>query len=410
MGVNLINDTSIYSSLDDSLATLTDSEFVNQVITWHCHQQKGYKFIPPLNSPLPLHDYNEDSFFPTKLTPPSDYISIHNHKIFLVADGHAGHEAPLFFINGLATKLLALLNSNNWNFSIKSHQSQLISLITDIYQSLDDEYTLIKTLEYQEWCRQGSVGKKPMDDGCTMIVNIIQPGWVLNCNVGDSRTLIAKPSSYSKKWSPVFSSIDHNMMHPDKVFDIHNNGGLFLDGSGKIVLHVNVQHPNERGSRQYTELCNSRIFRPLSAHISDVGCSHRRTLNLTATLGDLLFKIKPPVLSCKPDITFIELDPTEHILIMATDGLWDHLKAPNTQTQNTQVLDKTISMINELTDLSLDDKSMCSDSSLPSSFEEALSVVCASLVDREGDTGNGLFADGLNRYDDATVMIIHLDV
>jgi hypothetical protein len=44
-------------------------------------------------------------------------------------------------------------------------------------------------------------------------------------------------------------------------------------------------------------------------------------------MGDLLFKVAPAVLSPVPDISFIEiLKGWEYVGVLATDGVWDHLK------------------------------------------------------------------------------------
>lgn len=252
-----------------------------QDIVWSCAQFKGYSYAGQgSRERLPLHEYNEDAYSPNKKG--EEIISIHGDRLFFLGDGHAGSEAPVFFITGLSQRLLQLLDSMKFDFSLEHHQHILKEEIMKIYLELDEEYTSIKTLEYQHWVIEGSpADQRPMDDGCTMICNIIQAGWILNLNVGDSRTVLAKPSLYTKEWTACFSSEDHNMTHPGKVASIQGNGGKFLDSTGTTILNVKVVSPEERDGRPYFELGNSRIFRPRSPEIKAVGCSHRRTLNLS---------------------------------------------------------------------------------------------------------------------------------
>jgi len=59
-----------------------------------------------------------------------------------------------------------------------------------------------------------------------------------------------------------------------------------------------------------------------------------RTLNMGATMGDLLFKIEPAVLSNEPDVTFNKLNSNkDYLLVIATDGVWDYLKYDYSVTQ-----------------------------------------------------------------------------
>ena len=428
--------------------------------------------------------------------------SLHGDVLFLMADGHAGHEAPIFFIKRISQAVLSLLNERRWNFGDKESNAMLQERITLIYSEWDDEYTRVKITEYQEWVKYGSdPSLRPCDDGCTMILNIIQPrtGWLLNCNVGDSRTVLAKSnyhnhhstppnsvtSNYSNsdacdddeiedddddtfsndyddhcdmlcypkdQWDIIFASIDHNMTNPYKVYSIHQNGGKFLDSTGSIFLYPTIEHPFKRIAKGgYPELSNSRLFRPLSDVVRGVGCSHRRTLNLSGTLGDLLFKIHPPVLVSTPDFSFIKLKPgKDHLLVIATDGIWDHLSVGDFMRQNDMVMEKVTELMSdyrnwkgEKTDAT-EKYDMELSSSLKSSSSEAtmsslgtssisekkreiptkaprlsmtrsiLEQICMKMVNREPREGDEdgldlLYSKNLMRYDDATMMLVHIE-
>jgi serine/threonine protein phosphatase PrpC len=394
----------------DTLSPMHENPCPFNNITWTCSQRKGYKFKPDnLKEPLPLHAEIEDKYFPSKDTDPSEWISVYGDRIFMIADGHAGHHAPSWFIKGLAKHILEIFNSKYWDFSISSQRSELMNLITAVFADLDDQYTEIKTKEFQKWVKDGGeMKKRPSDDGCTMVVNIVREGWVLNCNVGDSRTVLAQPSLSKTDWIPCFASTDHDMTHPQKVVDILLRGGKFINSSANTFL--NVKLPKDGNTRVFHELSEARIFRPMSEEVLEVGCSHRRTLNLTATLGDLLFKIEPPILSSAPDFSFIKLEKTEHLLIMATDGLWDHMVPETHALQNEMMVEKVTSMLsNTLENLFLDSNSESSNQTASgTSLSAALDAVCESFMERE-HVHDTLFLKNMIRYDDITMMIVHLD-
>ncbi|KAK5669717.1 hypothetical protein QVD99_004104 [Batrachochytrium dendrobatidis] len=354
-------------------------------LTWSVAAQEGYRISNPYTrAQTKLHDHIEDVHFPAMADQPlpftydnetGDYprlarslMASNGAKVFIIADGHGGAAAPRFFASRLAHDLLLLLDSREWDLSELDHRSSLSSDICAIFKLLDVEYASMKVAEYRAWMDAGMMPhNKPLDDGCTMVVNIVMTEWIVNCNVGDSRTVIGAKfpwlahgnnsnleqgkvnpaanensnGSGTSQWIQLFASDDHNMMHPEKVARIHGNGGKFLDPQGTSFMSVDIQPVSIRGMKPYTELNGSRIFRPLSSSIRAVGCSHRRTLNLTATMGDLLFKIEPAILSSLPDIRFIKLEPgMDYVLVAATDGVWDHMCIQYPPAaQNDKVLD-----------------------------------------------------------------------
>lgn len=102
------------------------------------------------------------------------------------------------------------------------------------------------------------------------------------------------------------------MSHPAKAHDIRMRGGKFLNPFTTTLMNVET---TARRTMEYVELQHARLFRPISRAVQNVGCSHRRTLNLTGTMGDLLFKIEPAVLTAMPDVTFVDL-PTDVDVLM----------------------------------------------------------------------------------------------
>ena len=385
-----------------TLTELTDNEKPQFTVNWSVKQKRGFKYVDSVQTDS--HSEMEDKYFPTEFTPRNEFCSLNGDQLFIIADGHAGHKAASWFIERISKGVMKLLNVKCWSFESCSDRSQLTNGISDLFQRLDREYTVLKTRQFQRWKSNGSLPtERPDDDGCTMVLNIVRPGWVLNCNLGDSRTVIACPSISQKEWIPHFSSADHNMTHPQKIRNIIERGGSFINPIALKRIEVPIKTPG----REYRELANARLCRIHSDEIANVGCSHRRTLNLTATLGDLLFKIEPAIISSVPDFSFIKLHNSESILIMATDGLWDHLTAHKAVVQNETIVEKVTQKISSVMEQSFLDESTL-DSTTSNGILGALNQVCEDLVERENRI-DSLFLENQIRYDDITVMIIHLD-
>ena len=259
-----------------------------------------------------------------------------------------------------------------------------------------------------------------------MVVNILHQGYLINCNTGDSRTVLGGRSLAGamkhEKWQIIYSSTDHNTTHPEKVWHIHTHGGLFLNSNGTYVSSPIVYQDS---NSPYFTLAGARVYRPTSEVVQTSGLSNRRTINLTATMGDLLFKLDPPVMTAIPDIQFIPLLPDyEYILMACTDGVWDHLRVhgSKTQVQNQMVLDYVTHVLDgeyedlwlqeerELTGTPFDGEPTCPLSGpYTSQFGSRLAEAASMLVHRELPImGGSIFWTQMVRYDDATAQLVHL--
>ncbi|KAI8913889.1 phosphatase 2C-like domain-containing protein [Powellomyces hirtus] len=318
-------------------------------VTWAVSTEKGYKYTFGKNR-LPIHPEMEDVHWPTTEADGQvlgEHSTRDGTRLFVLADGHGGVEAPRFFVNGAMRAVTSLLESQQWDFGVQEHQNLFRAQVHTAFQILDASYSSKKVEEYRKWIDAGGgvegataavVGeKKPVDDGCTLIVNVVANGWIVNMNVGDSRTVVGVKQEYVG-WEPVFHSSDHNMTHSAKIHHIQRTGGQFIYPYGTLKA-VNLPLTSEPPAQPYTQLAGKRIYRPPTPQIRAVGVSHRRTLNLSATMGDLLFKVEPAVISCLPDVEFIPVHPDqEYVLVVATDGVWDHMRVPHTDLQNQMVI------------------------------------------------------------------------
>ncbi|KAJ3012087.1 UNVERIFIED_CONTAM: hypothetical protein HDU68_001386, partial [Siphonaria sp. JEL0065] len=302
---------------------------------------------------------NETLSRPVKKAKPN-HPSTEPSRLFILADGHGGILASKFFVPRTKAVLTDLLKSQSWDFSVPQDRLEFETKACEAFRVIDAEYCAIQVSRYRTWVDGGSNPQdRPDDDGCALVAVVVHAGWLVNMNVGDSRMTLhsrlrqPRPQQQSSEtlnsntnnsstphqqepWTPVFTSNDHNMTHPGKVYSIYTAGGHFMSPSHTLIP-MNPQHPSVRKDAPYHELTNARIYRHASPNVKSVGVSHRRTLNLTGTMGDLLFKIEPAVLSPVPDVSFIELDKRwEYVMVLATDGIWDHLM-DNSGDAETQV-------------------------------------------------------------------------
>ena len=306
----------------------------------------------------------------------------------------------------------------------------------------------MKLAEYAEFMESKGRGTKPHDDGCTLVVNLFIDGWLINANVGDSRTVVgalldkssefetpAKPTTFYEKYNSkkpiqlvknedeeesassqslpptpdftvshqtakmnlLFASSDHNMTHPRTTYYLQEHGGTFMLNTPPAPKFYRVDSPQARNWRPYSELIGTRVFRPKSGALIQAGVPHTRTLNLTSTMGDLLFKVAPAVMTSTPDVRFIKFDKgVDYVVFCGSDGVWDHLKEQTTQErQNLGVLEAIHDMLKETPEVS----------------EVHLREICQEVIRRENQDpwilGRELYMKGFTRYDDASGQLLY---
>lgn len=376
--------------------------FLHDITATVSHEQ-GYKYIN--ENRIQLHNSMEDVSW--------NGSSTNGSQIFILADGHGGAGAAEYFVRVLSEAVLELIESKTFDLALEKDRTELLLDLTNIFIQADNDYTLLKYDQFIEWSPEDTTLKKPDDDGCTLVLNIIMNGHLINANIGDSRTILMAQEGEESRI--VFSSVDHNTTNPTKIVEIVQNGGNFVSQRGQI-LTVSQNDLNQ----DLSQLIHARIYRSPSLLSVNIGLSHRRTLNLTGSMGDIHFKLDPPVLSSVPDVSIMELDSNlEYILIAATDGVWDHLRsAPNLQRQNDTVKDLVSSALKGHYDDIITDKMTLPtpETSIDSceKFDntlilERLKYAANSLVKRENDDQTlDLFYDCLTRYDDATAQIIYM--
>lgn len=394
----------------------------NRDIKWSVATERGYE-KGPNNTRKPIHNYMEDFHFPTL---DDKNAAVHTHPvsglpvyIWLLADGHGGHEAPQFFIREMRIAMEEVVDFHDWNWEKKEECQLFERFIKDKYKEVDKKFCDMKTEQFKAWKAGGFKGEKPLDDGCTFIVNIIYKNMHINCNVGDSRTVLGrreniKRSIFSHRenvWSQVFGSRDHAPELSDMAYHISQNGGIFLNQNGSKRIHGAIVPPQKRGTKPYSDLVGTRIYRAVNDNIAEIGISNMRTLNMGATMGDLLFKIEPAVLCNEPDVTFNKLNANkDYLLVIASDGVWDYLKYDYSATQmNNNLLEflgLSMSAWCQKKKAAEGGKVDKKNNNLSEISPEILEDIAKVIVQR--DYVKEVYCHGLDKFDDCTAFLVFI--
>lgn len=358
-----------YGRLDRSLSRSITYRIIDDVpiagntqthdVYWSQKYETGYKY-DAFGRRVPIHDEFEDVSsivvedfdavtrqtpckscnIPMQIYTRSSLGSSNGSKMFLfvLADGHGGLKAAKFFVSKAQQAITLLVESRKWDLSVQRERSIFEKEITKVFTSLDAMFVAQKIEEYKAWNEQqkgnmdGSprdTNQKPVDDGCTLVVNLIFQNYLINANTGDSRTIVALKDKGGSPLKLVFMSRDHNMSHREKVKHAHVNGGKFVSREGviaKLSPSKDDAMGNSCGGKSFRSGPGLRLCRPPNKVVKDLSLSCNRTLNLSAAMGDLLFKVDPCIVSCAPDVNFVHLSQdAEYIIIIATDGVWDHI-------------------------------------------------------------------------------------
>jgi len=296
--------------------------------------------------------------------------------------------------------------------------------VQKMFQQLDHIYCEQKINEYKAYhakierldARAKKAIKKPIDDGCTMVINMHYQDQFININLGDSRTIVGKRRSPWEgdqekgsrdyhKWELFFSSVDHSPSNPTRAYRVHANGGLFTDVTGAAINGSTILHPTLHPA-SYQHLARCRIRRPPNFVTTQVPIRLKSTLNLSATLGDLNFKLDPPLFDPTPEITFMTFDPDyEYIFMMASDGVWDHLSCSSSPSHQAKaVLEYFAAEINYMEfNFDFELKMRTYYAKYSSQYHHLMKRLAEGLCNRQKNPN--LFTSNAARFDDVTAMI-----
>lgn len=259
-------------------------------------QQKGYSYprfrshekikIPKLNC--------EDKFRVTDIVRDSKVVG----RMFIIADGHGGPGCSEYFVRNTPAAVQALCD-NYEDLADEKIQQQFTEDIKKMVQQLDETYLKIKRAQlYNDDAQDEHID----NDGCTLIINVFLGEWLVNVNVGDSRSIVISAPEPSKvapssienantagidtdyKMDVVFASQDHKPYLEHLAREILENGGEFVDSVQNRVIKVELDKLKEDGNRHTKRIAlkNARI-RPKGYH--QAGHDHQSTNGSETAVG-----------------------------------------------------------------------------------------------------------------------------
>lgn len=351
-------------------------------------QQVGYTY-PRLRTSgrerLPKTDC-EDGYAVADLRHEGGFLG----RLFCITDGHGGRACSSFVIATIPGAMQVILGKYRpEDISLPSVQELVKSQITEAVRLIDKEYLDYKKQQYLLY-KAKKIPHDPGSDGTTLVVNIFIDKWVICINVGDSRSMLGSRDSIGR-WNVEFASEDHTPSLERLAQTIYANGGEFVTHDDKVIRF----DPTIKNDKKHRQSLKEARIRVKDGASNLYGIPYRTrngqcaSVNLGACIGDVLYKLDPvnPVLSCKPDITFIDITNIQQgYLLMASDGLWDYVqRGGKIHEQNSAVCQ----FVGDKIDRGWN-------------YQR---IVC-TLADREGM--NGLYSDSIQEYDDFTAIVVSI--
>ncbi|KAF8929627.1 Protein phosphatase 1L, partial [Haplosporangium bisporale] len=291
-------------------------------------QQTGYAYPRLRNSGRSRlqKEECEDGFAISDLKHNNTFLG----RLFCITDGHGGRACSNFVIATIPGAMQVILGKYKpADISLPSVQETIKRQITEALRLIDKEYLEYKKQQYLLF-KAKAIPNDPGSDGTTLIVNIFIDKWIINVNLGDSRSMISS-RDITGRWNVDFFSEDHTPSLERLVHTIYANGGEFVTHDDKVIRF----DPNLKSDKKHRVSLKEARIRVKDAASNAYGIPYRTkngqcaSVNLGACIGDVLYKLDPvnPVLSCTPDVTFIDITKIQQgYLIMASDGLWDYVK------------------------------------------------------------------------------------
>lgn len=355
--------------------------------TFALEQQIGYTYPRLRNSRrerLPKADC-EDGYSITDLTHNGAFLG----RLFCLTDGHGGRACSSFVIATIPGAMQVILGKYRpQDLSLPNIQELVKSQITEAVRLIDKEYLDYKKQQYILY-KERKITDDPGSDGTTLIVNVFIDKWIICLNLGDSRSLLSSRDSIGR-WNVEFHSEDHTPALERLALTIYANGGEFVTHDDKVIRF----DPNLRNDKKHRQSLKEARIRVRDGASNEYGIPYRTqngqaaSVNLGACIGDVLYKLDPmnPVLSCKPDITFIDISNIQQgFLLMASDGLWDYVQKSHHRTQDQNL---TVSQfVGDKVDRGWNHQR-----------------IVHTLSDRE--SSGGLYSDSIQEYDDFTAILV----
>ncbi|KAH0685333.1 hypothetical protein KY290_019596 [Solanum tuberosum] len=210
-----------------------------------------------------------------------------------IYDGHGGPETSRYINDHLFQNLKRFAAEQN---------SMSVDVIRKAFQATEDGFCSVVAKQWPMKPQMAAVGS------CCLVV-VICNGILYVANLGDSRAVLGRLVRATGEVLAIQLSAEHNACFESVRQELHS---MHPDDPQIVVLKHNVWRV--KGLIQ------------ISRSIGDIYLKkpeyNREPLYAKFRLRE---PFKRPILSSDPSITVQELEPHDQFLILASDGLWEHL-------------------------------------------------------------------------------------
>ncbi|KAK4733323.1 hypothetical protein R3W88_007584 [Solanum pinnatisectum] len=216
-----------------------------------------------------------------------------------IYDGHGGPETSRYINDHLFQNLKIC----NFLVGFAAEQNSMsVDVIRKAFQATEDGFCSVVAKQWPMKPQMAAVGS------CCLVV-VICNGILYVANLGDSRAVLGRLVRATGEVLAIQLSAEHNACFESVRQELHS---MHPDDPQIVVLKHNVWRV--KGLIQ------------ISRSIGDIYLKkpeyNREPLYAKFRLRE---PFKRPILSSDPSITVQELEPNDQFLILASDGLWEHL-------------------------------------------------------------------------------------
>ncbi|KAL8480452.1 hypothetical protein ACS0TY_026578 [Phlomoides rotata] len=210
-----------------------------------------------------------------------------------VYDGHGGPETSRFVNQNIFTNLKRLASEN---------QEISANVIKRAFLETEEEFlSLVR--------RQWSVNPQIASVGTCCLVGVICNGLLYVANAGDSRAVLGRSDKTGRGVTAIQLSTEHNANHESVRDELRS---LHPDDPQIVVLKHKVWRV--KGIIQVSRSIGDAYLKKSEFNREPLLAKFR-----------VLKPFNKPILSPEPSVHVHKLDPEDHFVIFASDGLWEHL-------------------------------------------------------------------------------------
>ncbi|KAJ8531421.1 hypothetical protein K7X08_026855 [Anisodus acutangulus] len=210
-----------------------------------------------------------------------------------IYDGHGGPETSRYINDHLFQHLKRFAAKQN---------SMSVDVIRKAFQATEDGFFSVVAKQWPMKPQMAAVGS------CCLVA-VICNGSLYVANVGDSRAVLGRLLKATGEVLAIQLSAEHNASFESVRQELH---AMHPDDSQIVVLKHNVWRV--KGLIQISRSIGDIYLKKPEYNKEPLYAKFR-----------LREPFKRPILSSDPSITVQELEPHDQFLILASDGLWEHL-------------------------------------------------------------------------------------